>query len=268
MGKQIWQNAEFTQMRTIPRMRIEIKRRMLAFHDRATKAAQGGAKARGVDWMGHTYIKNLDYARIFAPTNDRIKAVYNEKTGKRFAPHFYPYETEKHGAVIPGHGNSAERYFELCREYGVNPRFFGINVEDAKGNLIPITEHPGYLKLIKETARTDTPQEPIVAKFDMDAVNSAMKAFKGYANLLEDAYGIVETVPIIELSVGQHTGFLPVSHSSSRKAALALQKTRLFSCSYHITCGKGCQSCPGISREHESERVSSRMAPPRQTSRS
>ena len=353
-----------------------IEQDVLAFHDRATKAAQGGAKARGIEdyepyidqvknisledkayingmggirkhssndfqiqnvqdymlffmdlaadkrggtgWMGHTYTKNLDYARIFAPTNDRInvsiamygdkntgirpntqegvdweelkkvrakyknvgamamvtnndqlslamnsdwidmiipfhasgmkrslyrglgwldytskqservytkdqmvdmlrevgipvkasakaaevqqlfmenfdiKTVYNEKTGKRIAPHFFPGDTVQHGVLIPGHHNNAQRYFELCREYGVNPRFYGINVEDANGNLIPITDHPGYLKLIKETARTDTPQEEIVAKFDMDAVNSAMKAFKGYANLSEDAYGIVD----------------------------------------------------------------------------
>ena len=353
-----------------------IEQDVLAFHDRATKAAQGGAKARGIEdyepyidqvknisledkayingmggirkhssndfqiqnvqdymlffmdlaadkrggtgWMGHTYTKNLDYARIFAPTNDRInvsiamygdkntgirpntqegvdweelkkvrakyknvgamamvtnndqlslalnsgwidmiipfhasgmkrslyrglgwldytskqservytkgqmvdmlrevgipvkasakaaevqqlfmenfdiKTVYNEKTGKRIAPHFFPGDTVQHGVLIPGHHNNAQRYFELCREYGVNPRFYGINVDDANGNLIPITDHPGYLKLIKETARTDTPQEEIVAKFDMDAVNSAMKAFKGYANLSEDAYGIVD----------------------------------------------------------------------------
>ena len=120
-----------------------------------------------------------------------IKAVYDEN-GKRKAPHFYPYDTERYGVTIPGHGNSAERYFELCREYGVNPRFFGIEVKNAKGEMIPITEHPGYLKLIKETARTDTPQQEIVAKFDMAEIEKELKGFKGYGNLSDDAYGIVD----------------------------------------------------------------------------
>ena len=354
-----------------------IDERVLAFHDLATKAAQGGAKAKGienyepyvdqlknvsvedkrymvgmggirkhssndfqiqnvqdymlffmdlaadkrggVDWTGHTYTKNLDYARIFAPTNDRInvsiamygdntsgitpntqegveweelkqirkqyknvgamamvtnndqlsfalnsswidmiipfhasgmkrslyydvlawtdytskqserlytkgqmidklrekgikvnssakaadvlkmfmenfdvKVVYNEKTGKRVAPHFFPGETIQHGVKIPGHGNDAQRYFELCEQYGTNPRFFGVKVQDAGGKTIDVTQHPSYLKLIKETARTDTPQQPIVAKFDMDYVNEAMSRFRGYSNLSEDTYGIVD----------------------------------------------------------------------------
>lgn len=135
--------------------------------------------------------KAADVQRMFMGNFD-VKTVYNEKTGKRVAPHFFPGETEQHGVTIPGHGNDAQRYFELCEQYGTNPRFFGVKVQDANGNTIDVTEHPAYLKLIKETARTDTPQQPIVAKFDMDYVNKAMKDFKGYANLAEDSYGIVD----------------------------------------------------------------------------
>lgn len=367
-----------------------IDQQTLAFHDAATKAAQGGAKAKGdenyepyvdqlqnisvedkkfmvgmggirkhssndfqiqnvqdymlfymdlaadtrggVRWTGHTYTKNLDYARIFAPTNDRINvsiAMYgdfksgitpntqegvdwreiqeirkqyknvgamamvtnndqlsyalnsdwidmiipfhasgmrkdlyrdvlhwldytskqsekpfnkkqmierlrekgvtvkstakaaevkqlfdktfnvpvliDEKTGKRKAPHFFPRDTEKYGTTIPGHNNDAQRYFELCEQYGVNPRFKGIKVQGPDGNMIDVTEHPNYLKLIKETARTDTPQEPIVAKFDTDRINKAMAEFKqvgGYDNLKQDAFGIVDE--FIEEYAGQN----------------------------------------------------------------
>lgn len=132
-----------------------------------------------------------DVQRLFMENFD-VKTVYNEKTGKRVAPHFFPGETVQHGVTIPGHNNDAQRYLELCEQYGTNPRFFGVKVQDANGNTIDVTEHPAYLKLIKETARTDTPQQPIVAKFDMDYVNKAMSGFRGYANLSEDSYGIVD----------------------------------------------------------------------------
>lgn len=370
-----------------------IDEKVLAFHDLATKAAQGGAKAKGIenyepyvdqlknvsvedkrymvgmggirkhssndfqiqnvqdymlffmdlaadkrggiDWTGHTYTKNLDYARIFAPTNDRInvsiamygddasgirpntqegvnwdelkqirkqyknvgamamvvnndqlsfalnsdwvdmiipfhasgmkrslyydvlawtdytskqgerlynkgqmiaklrdkgikvnssakaadvqrmfmetfspKSLISEKTGKRVAPHFFPGETIQHGQVVPGHNNDAKRYFELCEQYATNPRFFGIKVKDADGNLIDVTQHPAYLKLIKETARTDSKQEPIVAKFDMEYANKAIENFQGYSNLSEDAYGIVDEFVREYIGKNRKVGYL------------------------------------------------------------
>ena len=135
--------------------------------------------------------KAADVLRMFMENFD-IKVVYNEKTGKRVAPHFFPGETVQHGVTIPGHNNDAQRYFELCEQYGTNPRFFGVKVQNAVGETIDVTQHPSYLKLIKETARTDSPQEPIVAEFDMDYVNKAMKTFRGYANLSDDSFGIVD----------------------------------------------------------------------------
>lgn len=135
--------------------------------------------------------KAADVLKMFMENFD-VKTVYNEKTGKRVAPHFFPGETEQHGVKIPGHNNDPQRYFELCEQYGTNPRFFGVKVQNAAGETIDVTQHPSYLKLIKETARTDSPQEPIVAEFDMDYVNKAMKTFRGYANLSEDSFGIVD----------------------------------------------------------------------------
>lgn len=135
--------------------------------------------------------KAAEVQRLFMENFD-ISVVYNEKTGKRVAPHFFPGETVQHGVTIPGHNNDPQRYFELCEQYGTNPRFFGVKVQNANGETIDVTKHPAYLKLIKETARTDTPQEPIVAEFDMDYVRKAMSEFKGYGSLAEDSYGIVD----------------------------------------------------------------------------
>ena len=90
--------------------------------------------------------------------------------GKRFAPHFLPGPTVVDGVTIPGHENNREKYLDLCRQYGVHPRFYGLKVKDntpeGGGREIDITEHPQYMKFIKETARTDTPQTPIQFNFD------------------------------------------------------------------------------------------------------
>lgn len=121
-----------------------------------------------------------------------IKTIYDPKTGKRKPPHFYPKASVQYGVEIPGHENNAQRYFELCREYGVRPRFKGIKVQNSSGETIDVTEHPNYVRLIKETARTDSPQKEIVAEFNMDKVYEALKGFRGYDNLSEDPYGIVD----------------------------------------------------------------------------
>ena len=94
-----------------------------------------------------------------------IIMVYDSK-GKRIKPHFLPGPTVVDGVEIPGHYNDPELYKELCRKYGVLPRFYGVKVKDKDGNTIDITEHPNYIKCIKETARTDTPQRPIQFNFD------------------------------------------------------------------------------------------------------
>ena len=92
------------------------------------------------------------------------------KDGKRMRPHFLPGPTPKDGVIIPGHNNDYDTYIRLCREYGVHPRFYGIKVKDntpeGGGREVDITEHPGYMKFIKETARTDSPQTAIEFNFD------------------------------------------------------------------------------------------------------
>lgn len=98
-----------------------------------------------------------------------IKRIYKKSgkdAGKRVRPHFLPGPTIVEGELVPGHNNDIATYFELCRQYGVHPRFEGIQVKDAQGNTIDITQHPGYIKCIKETARTDSPQTAIQFNFD------------------------------------------------------------------------------------------------------
>lgn len=89
-----------------------------------------------------------------------------KKKGKRLRPHFLPGPTVVDGQYVPGHNNDPELYKQLCIEYGVHPRFYGVKVKDAQGNTIDITEHPNYIKCIKETSRTDSPQTPIQFNFD------------------------------------------------------------------------------------------------------
>ena len=93
-----------------------------------------------------------------------------KKAGKRISPHFLPGKTIVDGVEIPGHNNDYETYIRLCREWGVHPRFYGLKVKDntpeGGGREVDITEHPAYMKCIKETARTDTPQTAIEFNFD------------------------------------------------------------------------------------------------------
>lgn len=146
-------------------------------------------RERGVNMKSSTPAKEVLSAFV---DELGIKTIYDPKTGKRKPPHFYPKASVQYGVEIPGHENNAQRYFELCREYGVRPRFKGIKVQNSSGETIDVTEHPNYVRLIKETARTDSPQKEIVAEFNMDKVYEALKGFRGYDNLSEDPYGIVD----------------------------------------------------------------------------
>ena len=141
-----------------------------------------------------------------------IEAAYNSafgvktligESGKRIKPHFLPGETVVDGVKVPGHNNDVNRYLELCKEYGVHPRFDGVTVQDKNGNDINVINHEGYLKLIKETSRTDSPQEKIKFNLDeyddflgMTSMEYAMQQLQdyakigGYENLSEDSMGI------------------------------------------------------------------------------
>lgn len=99
------------------------------------------------------------------------KTLITDKNGKYITPHFFPHDTQVttqggKTVIVPGHHNDAKRYFELCEQFGVRPRFDGAMVQDRNGNTIPAVEHPNYVKLIKETARTDSEQTAI----SMDAL--------------------------------------------------------------------------------------------------
>ena len=113
-------------------------------------------------------IKAADVEQMYLD-HFKIKTIIGttgKKKGKRLRPHFLPGPTVVDGQYVPGHNNDPELYKQLCMEYGVHPRFYGVKVKDAQGNTIDITEHPNYIKCIKETARTDSPQTAIQFNFD------------------------------------------------------------------------------------------------------
>lgn len=113
-------------------------------------------------------IKAADVERMYLE-HFNIKTIIGtagKQKGKRLRPHFLPGPTVVDGQYVPGHDNDTERYLQLCREYGVHPRFYGIKVKNAEGKTIDITEHPNYIKCIKETARTDSPQTAVRFNFD------------------------------------------------------------------------------------------------------
>ena len=116
-------------------------------------------QSRGIDAKG---MSADEVSNTFYETFGVEKAV-DTKTGKQFAPHFYPYETTQHGVKIPGHNNSKAKYMELCKQYGVHPRFDGVQVQDADGNTINVVDHPNYMKLVKETSRaTENFDQPTI----------------------------------------------------------------------------------------------------------
>lgn len=154
-----------------------------------------------------------------------IKMIYDEK-GKRKKPHFFPEDTYVEGPggemqLVPGHHNDVETYFRLCEEYGVHPRFYGLNVTNAQGEVIPVTEHPNYLKLIKETARTETEQHPIEFNLDqhddylgmspmeyiMERLQQAAKS-GGYDNMKVDKLGIIDIFKNDYLGKDRPLGYL------------------------------------------------------------
>lgn len=113
-------------------------------------------------------IKAADVERMYLE-HFNIKTIIGtagKQKGKRLRPHFLPGPTVVDGQYVPGHDNDTGKYLQLCREYGVHPRFYGIKVKNAEGKTIDITEHPNYIKCIKETARTDSPQTAVRFNFD------------------------------------------------------------------------------------------------------
>ncbi len=139
-------------------------------------------KSKGIDYARETKgMSKGEAAKWIEETFDNTfhtKHVYEIKDGKKVLanPHFEPgekvIENETGRYVIPGHHNDRETYLRLCEEYGVKPRFAGVKVHDADGNLIDVTEHPNYIKLIKETARAEMEQHPV--EFNIDKADERM----------------------------------------------------------------------------------------------
>jgi len=151
------------------------------------------------DQLDDFYRSELGIKDIWVTKNVTNDDGTKETVRTRKVPHFLPYEQVIDGQVIPGHNNDQETYLRLCREYGVKPRFDGVMVDDGNGNMINIVDHPNYFKVIKETSRTDSPQEFVKANYtdeQMQHIKDSLKGFAdihGYDNMSEDPWGIVPT---------------------------------------------------------------------------
>jgi hypothetical protein len=175
-----------------------------------------------------------------------IKSLFDEtfqtkqiigKKGEVVKPHFYPGDTYVNGQLVPGHHNNAQTYFKLCEEYGVHPRFYGIKVTDTNGNEIDVTDHPSYIKLIKETSRIDTPQEAIQFNFGnydpylkmtpfeyaMNRLNEEAKN-GGFENTKEDPYGVVQEFVDEYLDKDQPLGYLTERAKETRDILLEMSR--------------------------------------------
>lgn len=140
-------------------------------------------------------IKAADVERMYLE-HFNIKTIIGtagKQKGKRLRPHFLPGPTVVDGQYVPGHDNDTMRYLQLCREYGVHPRFYGIKVKNAEGKTIDITEHPNYIKCIKETARTDSPQTAV--RFNFDQPSEAL----GGKTPIEYAFDELQTRAAVEM---------------------------------------------------------------------
>lgn len=166
----------------------------------------------------------------------QIKHIYGTK-GEVLKPHFFPGDTYVNGQLVPGHHNDVATYFKLCEEYGVHPRFYGIEVTDTNGNKIDVTEHPSYLKLIKETSRTDSEQEAIQFNFGnyddylkMTPFEYAMQRLQeeanngGFENTKEDPYGVVKEFTEEYLDKNRPLGYLTERAKETRDILLEMSR--------------------------------------------
>lgn len=176
---------------------------------------------------------NALYDEKFKP-----KKLWSKEKQKYIPPHFEPYDIEIDGQKIEGHHNDRETYLRLCREYGVNPRFYGVQITTGDGRTMDVTEHPNYIKLVKETARTDYAQKEIVAEFDMDYANGLLNDYKNRRDVGEDTFNIVNT--FVEEYAGKNrpygwmsektrdaVEFMRQSHIESERAKLEREKKSL-----------------------------------------
>lgn len=179
--------------------------------------------------------KSSDIKTLFDETF-QIKHIYGKK-GEVLKPHFFPGDTYVNGQLVPGHHNDVDTYFKLCEEYGVHPRFYGIKVSDTNGNQVDVTEHPSYLKLIKETARTDSEQETIQFNFGnydpllkMTPFEYAMKRLQeeakngGFENTKADPYGVVDEFVNEYLDKDRPLGYLTERAKETRDILLEMSK--------------------------------------------
>ena len=195
-------------------------------------------KRARLEGKGYTreQLKKMSTEEVDQAFRDEFKVieVFNSK-GKQVKPHFLPNDTVVSGPngekqTIPGHHNDVQRYFELCEQYGVRPRFQGVKVADKDGNIVDVTDHPGYLKLLKETARTDSEQEAIRFNFDqydpylkMSPMDFALQRMKeladegGYESQKDDPLGLVKTFERDYLGKDREIGWLSKAAQSFKK---------------------------------------------------
>jgi hypothetical protein len=100
---------------------------------------------------------------------------YTNYSGSQHERWFDPkaHVGEKPPTITPAmHKNDKATFLKLCDKFGLKPRFSQFK------------DHPNYMKLVKDYARTDTPQLPIKANWDAREVSIQVR--KRVQELLEE----------------------------------------------------------------------------------
>ena len=133
------------------------------------------------------------------------------------------------------HGSNLDTYLKLCQERGVTPkfaRFIYTNLADVVNNgaepIIDKENAPGYMKLVKDVARTDSPHTPLHPDWDMNEANRVIKQWQAAGGT--DESPSTDVVKTMGKRLGKEISPIPerkadvVLKQQDRIAAIAAEK--------------------------------------------
>jgi hypothetical protein len=135
---------------------------------------RSGMPSKMIKAMGWTDFESQQNERPWV--KKQLEAAGKTKRDHPDVKHIQQYDyTTKGGTLVPGHGGDLKKYLALCDQFQLNPKFYKNEFADGT----KVIDHPGYMKLVTEFARSDTKHNPVNSEgIDFDAFE---KIFKGWA---------------------------------------------------------------------------------------